>query len=384
MSYKDIIQSAIDKNVASLRELSDWVHAHPETALMEVETSAYLVDFFKNNGFEVETNLCGLETAFRATKKNGDGRRVCLMQEYDALPGIGHACGHNLIAASCAASALGLAAALDSGLEGEVTVIGSPAEETGEGKPPLVDGGAYDGFDAAMSLHPYHATIYKPNWISIGGMDFHFQGKASHAGSSPSEGVNALDAIVLFYNGFSVLRQQLRDQSRIHGMILSGGTAANIIPDDCTIRLEFRSPDANYYYEIVEKVINCAKGAALATGCELDYHEYEPTCCGVLHNEALVSEFASQMEEFGLKEDDEPTIGSTDVGNVSVMTPTAHPLFKVTDLKCSLHTEDFLNEVVTSEAFDRMVIGSKAMANTLLRVLEDEDFAKSLKAELEV
>lgn len=383
MDYKEIISSSINKNAADLKALSDWVFAHPETSMLEKETSAYLAEFFKQRGFEVETNLCGLETAFKATKKNGNGRRVCLMQEYDALPGIGHACGHHLIAASCAGAALALGDALDAGLEGEVVLIGSPGEETGDGKPPLVDGGAYDNCDAAMSLHPYCNNIYKPQWISIGGMDFHFTGRAAHAGSAPSDGVNALDAIVLFYNAFSVLRQQLKDGSRIHGIILGGGTAANIIPDDCTIRLEFRSPDAKYYYDIVDKVCKCADAAAIATGCTVEYHEFEPTCCGVLHNDILAKEYAAQMAALGIQESDAEFLGSTDVGNVSVMTPTSHPLLQVTDLQCGLHTTEFLGEVQTQEAFDRMMVGSVAMCNTLLRVLEDADFAVSLKEELE-
>lgn len=383
MDYSNVITERIDSIYDELKDMKTFIFEHPEIALEERESSRYMCDYFARNGFEVERGIAGLETAFIAKKKNGSGRRVCLMAEYDALPGAGHACGHHLIGTACAGAAMGLAAALDAGLEGEVVVIGSPAEETGDGKPVLVDAGFYDGFDAAMSLHPSNANIFKPEWIAIGGIDFSFRGKASHAGSNPDLGVNALDALYLFYGGFSVLRQQLRDGSRIHGIIMNGGTAANIIPDFGSIRLEFRSPDPDYFNEIVQKVIRCAEGAALATGCELEYHHYEPTCHGVKHNETLLAEYASQMAEVGLYDDGTKIIGSTDVGNVSRVAPTIHPLFKIMDLDYNIHTPQFKDCAATDEAFDRMLVGSKVMAKTLLRVLEDDVLAAAIKAEAE-
>ncbi|MDD5823387.1 MAG: M20 family metallopeptidase [Firmicutes bacterium] len=379
MSYRDTISATIDKYSAELKELGQWVYDHPETAMQEVETSKKLASYLRDHGFEVQENVADTPCSFVATKKNGNGQRVCLMPEYDALPGIGHACGHHLIATSTIAAGLALAACLDEGLEGEVTLVGAPAEETGEGKPPLVDAGIYNGFDAAMSWHPSCRHIVKPKWISIGGIDFEFTGKPAHAGSFPDEGVNALDALVLFYNGFSVLRQQLKDGSRIHGIVMEGGSAANIIPDRSKIRLEFRSPDPNYYYEIEKKVIKCAEGAAMATGCTVEYHNFEPTCCGVLANDTLADEYTATLASFGITPHNTEFLGSTDVGNVSTVVPTIHPHYAVIDIEAGLHTHEFLEGTATDEAYENTFTGSKVLACTLLRVLEDADFAASLK-----
>ncbi len=383
MDYSLITRQSIRSNAKEIKELGTWIYNHPESALKEHETCKHLMDFYKSKGFDVEGNLCGLDTAFRAIKKNGRGRRVCLMAEYDALPGIGHACGHHLIASMCASTALAIANALDNGLEGEVTVIGAPAEETGQGKPVLCDGGIYDGFDAAMSLHPYTSNISKPDWIAIGGVDFTFTGKASHAGTKPDEGINALDALFVFYASFSALRQQLRDGTRIHGIITEGGSAANIIPDLSRIRLEFRSNDQHYFETVVEKVINCAKGAALATGCELEYHHYEPTCKGVTHNSVLLAEYEEQLKKRDLPLSDDYMLGSTDVGNVSTIVPTIHPLFQVCVGDYSLHTPEFLEATIQDEAFEKSFIGSEIMTDILLKILIDDAFAKRTRAELE-
>ena len=365
-----------------MRDLARWNYEHPEIGLEEVETSAHLCDFFRDHGFAVEERLCGMETAFRATKKSGEGRRICLMAEYDALPGAGHACGHHLIATMCAGAALGLSAALDAGLIGEVTVIGSPSEETGHGKPYLIEHGAYDGFDAALSLHPFAYTMGKMKWIAIGGIDFHFTGKPAHAGANPYEGVNALDAVIVFYSAVNALRQQLKDGTRVHGIILEAGSAANIIPDSSRVRLEFRAEEQRYFDEVVEKVIQCARGAALATGCELEYHHYEPTCAGVLHNETLLAEYREQMRQFGIEEEDCNISGSTDVGNVSQIVPTIHPLLRVCAERCSLHTPEFLNATIQPMALDRMLLGAKLLALTALRVLTDAEFAAKAKSEI--
>lgn len=382
MDRRQSVITAIDESRPLLDEVNHWLFEHPEIGLEEFESSKYLCQIMRKLGFEVEEHLCGMETAFRATKKNGSGPRIALMAEYDALPGAGHACGHHLIAAMCVGAAIGLGAVLDDGIAGEVTVIGSPSEETGHGKPYLVDHGAYDGFDIAMSVHPGPFTKLCVDWIAIGGIDFHFTGRPAHAGATPYEGVNALDAVVVFYSAVNALRQQLRDGTRVHGIILEAGSAANIIPDNGRVRMEFRAKEQAYFDEVVGRVVNCAKGAALATGCELEYHHYEPTCKGVLHNRTLVEEFQKEMEAFGIREDDEYFLGSTDVGNVSQIIPTIHPVIRITEQKCTLHTPEFKAATLQPLAQERMVEGAKIMALIGLRALEDPVFLKQAKAEL--
>lgn len=382
MTNRECIISAIDGKAALLQDLSRWLFDHPEIGLEEFESSKHLCQVMRDLGFEVEEHLCGMETAFRATKKNGDGPRVALMAEYDALPGAGHACGHNMIASMCVGAAIGLGAVLDSGVPGEVTIIGSPSEETGHGKPYLVEHGAYDGFDAAMSIHPGAFTKVHLDWIAIGGIDFHFTGRPAHAGAAPYEGVNALDAVVVFYSAVNALRQQLKDGTRVHGIILEAGSATNIIPDSGRVRMEFRAKEQAYFDEVVEKVVNCARGAALATGCELEYHHYEPTCQGVLHNQTLGGQFAREMEAMGISEEPVAFTGSTDVGNVSQVVPTIHPVLRIMEGDCSLHTPEFRDATLQPMAMGRLLEGAKLLALTGLRVLEDADFRARARAEL--
>ena len=382
MTNRERILSAIDEKAGTLQELSRWLFDHPEVGLEEFESSKHLCQVLRELGFEVEEHLCSMETAFRAAKKNGDGPRIALMAEYDALPGAGHACGHNMIASMCVGAAVGLGAVLDSGVPGEVTVIGSPSEETGHGKPYLVEHGAYDGFDAAMSIHPGACTKVCVDWIAIGGIDFHFTGRPAHAGATPYEGVNALDAVVVFYSAVNALRQQLRDGTRVHSIILEAGAAANIIPDNGRIRMEFRAKEQAYFEEVVEKVVNCAKGAALATGCGLEYHHYEPTCQGVLHNQTLCGQFAKELEAMGIPEEPIDFTGSTDVGNVSQIVPTIHPVLRIMEGDCSLHTPQFREATLQPMAMGRLVDGAKLLALTGLRVLEDAEFRKKAWGEL--
>ncbi len=381
MSHKEQVVSTIAKEQATIRELSTWLYEHPEIGLEERESAKQLCAFLRERGFAVEENLAGMETAFKATKKNGSGPRVALIAEYDALPGAGHACGHHLISGMTVAAALGLATAL-SEVEGEVSIIGTPSEETGHGKPYLVEHGVFEGYDAALMAHPASVTDFAGEWISIGGVDFHFTGRPSHAGASPYEGINALDAVVVFYSAVNALRQQLKDGTRIHSIILEAGSAANIIPDSGRVRMEFRTREHSYFDEVVAKVVNCAKGAALATGCELEWHHYEPTCQGVKHNYTLLGEFQAEMERLGVRDEGGKLSGSTDMGNVSQIVPSIHPAIQIMCNGASLHTPEFWEGTMTDFAWERTMAGARALALTGLRVLEDAEFRAKAKAEL--
>ena len=381
MRHREQVLSAIERNEAMVRELSTWLFEHPEIGLEERESAKKLCEVLREQGFEVEEGLAGMETAFRATKKNGDGPRVAFIAEYDALPGAGHACGHHLISAMTVAAALGAAQALpDTG--GEVSVIGTPSEETGHGKPYLVDHGVFEGYDAALMAHPASCTVLTGEWIAIGGIDFHFTGRPAHAGATPYEGVNALDAVVVFYSAVNALRQQLKDGTRVHGIILEAGSAANIIPDSGRVRMEFRAKEQDYFDEVVAKVVNCAKGAALATGCQLEYHHYEPTCQGVKHNRTLVEQFRQELETFGVEDEGAALIGSTDMGNVSQVIPSIHPTVQIMCGGESLHTPEFKAGTRTDFAWERSMAGAKALALTGLKVLEDAAFREKARAEL--
>lgn len=376
---KDRVISAVEKNRDKILALSDYIMENPEIAMEERKASAKLSEYLRSEGFEVEENLAGMATAFRATKKNGVGPRIAFLAEYDALPGYGHACGHNLIAAMSVGAGAALATILDT-FHGEVSIIGTPGEEIGEGKPYLIEKGIFEGYDAAMMVHPFSSTCVDPVVTTIGGYDFIFEGKTAHAGAKPFEGVNALDAVVLLYNGVGVLRQQLRDGTRIHGIIPEGGTVVNSIPDRCRIRLEVRAKELDYYSEVVGKVINCAKAAAMATGCRLEYSQFERTCLGLNENPVLVKIFRDKLEELGIKEG--PTVfgGSTDMGDMSCKLPAIHPFLKCAENDEFPHTEEFLEAMKKPYAKESAVKGMKLLALTGLALFENPELTDKLKA----
>ncbi len=370
--------------IESIREeiinLSMDIYNNPEIAMKEYESSEKLANYLREKGFEVEENLAGMETAFKATIKNGDGPKIALCAEYDALP-YGHACGHHLIGAISVAAGVGIAEALKK-YNGEISIIGTPAEEIGEGKPYLIEKGVFSNYDLAMMIHPFADTCIEPIVTTIGGYDFTFLGKTSHAGAKPYEGINALDAIVCFYNNISVLRQQLRDGTRIHGIILEGGDVVNSIPDRCKIRYEIRSTETDYYKELVEKVINCAKAAALATGCELEYNQFERVCLGLKRNKTLADIFKSRMGEFGIVDSPKQLSGgSTDMGDVSHVISSLHPMVKFVENNEDVHTKDFLASSIKPYAFNMLINSAKALAMTALEVLKNPQLVDEMKKE---
>ena len=370
MERKQKINCEIDSISDDLKAMARYLYENPETAMTERKGCAYIVAYLRKQGFQVEENYLGMETAFKAIKRSGKGPRLAFLAEYDALPEIGHACGHHMIAAMSCGAAVGLAEVLDT-LGGEVAVFGTPAEETGEGKVFLTERGAFCGYDLALMLHPASVTTLCPKLIGIGGIDFHFTGKAAHAGSAPFDGINALDAVVLFYVGVSTLRQQLKDGTRIHGIVLKGGSAANVIPDQGTLRLEIRSEEQTYFDEVVQKVILCAKGAATATGCELSYDWFEPVCKGMKHNGVLRDVVKAVMAELGDCEDIPEDGGSSDVGNVSWELPTLEPQYRIFEKPCMAHNIAFAKNSMLPYGMERMVKGARILALTGLRFLED-------------
>ncbi|MGM9534673.1 MAG: M20 family metallopeptidase [Intestinibacter sp.] len=376
---KQKIFNKIENIKEEIISLSMDIYNNPEIAMEEFKTSEKLCKYLENKSFEVERSIGGMETAFKASKKNGEGPRIVFIAEYDALA-YGHACGHHLICTMSLAAAIGLSEALDE-YPGEICVIGTPAEEIGEGKPRLIENGVFDGYDVAMMIHPDGVTVLQPDEVNVGGYDFTFTGKTSHAGQLPYEGVNALDAIVLFYNNISVLRQQLRDGTRIHGIITNGGDVVNSIPDRCTVRYEIRHIDLNYYNEVLQKVIRCAQAASLATGCALEYNSFERTCLNLKKNTPLMKIFKTHMEEFGIYEEGSYSGGASDIGDLSHKMPVLQPLVVFSEDRSSVHTKEFLEASITDFAKERLITGSKIMALTGFDILTDKNLLNEIKEE---
>jgi amidohydrolase len=372
---------AVDRWAGELVETADWIHAHPELGHQEFEASKRLAEILATNGAQVEMGTAGMETAFKAVLAgSGDGPTIAVLAEYDALPTLGHGCGHNLIATSALGAGLALTDVLGE-LPGSVWVLGTPAEESAAknagGKVHMVRAGIFDDVDASIMFHPAaETTMTDERSLAARGFEFSFHGKAAHAAGAPEEGINALDAVVAMYNAVSMMRQQVRSDVRIHGIILAGGAAANIIPDYCAIRYRTRSDDADYLEEVVQKVIACAEGAAKATGCRLEWTEYMPPYENTVPNRTLMGLMKDNLEALGVEvatTRKRTSRGSTDFGNVSRVVPGVEARIAITEhWDVPGHSERFEQAAGTDLGRQAMLNAAKALAMTTIDLLADE------------
>ena len=365
--------AAIGRFTHELNALSQEIWRHPELGFQEEKAHQILTNFLEQKGFRVERAFTGLPTAFRATF--GSGRpNVCVICEYDALPEIGHACGHNLIAEAGIAAGLGLKAALEceGAPSGTVTVMGTPAEEGGGGKAKMIAKDAFKGIDLAMMVHPSPYSCLMPGFLAVAFVKVTFTGKSAHAAAYPWEGVNALDAAILAYNSISVLRQQMKPAWRVHGVITEGGVKPNIIPDRSVMELMIRTPERQELQVLVDKVFDCLRSAATATGSDVEITETAPRYDDVVSNPVIAELFGKNWEEFGTEAPGFVSgSGSTDMGNVSYVVPAIHPKFQVGDGE-GIHTREFAATANTAQAYEKTLVVGKVMAHTCIDVLATE------------
>jgi len=328
--------------------------------------------------------VAGVETAFRATLDTGSGPTIAILCEYDALPAIGHACGHNIIATSGAGAGAALAAVRDKLPGGRIQVIGTPAEEGGGGKIRLIKGGVFQSVDAAMMIHGFDRWILHQDLLGITRASFEFRGKAAHASADPWEGVNALDAVIQTFNNVSMLRQQMRPDARIHGIVTNGGAAPNIIPEFASAMFYVRSINLDYMWELQRKVIACAEGAAKSTGCTVKVIAYNDTVYEPMkRNEALIGAYRANLTSLGVVEAPPlvDRLGSSDVGNVSQVIPTIQPLMKIAPDNTPIHSRAFEAAAVSPLARTGTLTAAKAMAMTTLDLLTDPALVKRAQDE---
>ena len=309
---------------------------------------------------------------------------VCVICEYDALPEIGHACGHNLIAEAGVAAGIGVKAYLESTgtTAGTVTVIGTPAEEGGGGKAYLIEKGGFDGVDVAMMVHPAPSEIVIGFTTAISSFEVEFTGKAAHAAAFPWEGINALDAVVLAYNNVSVLRQQMKPTWRVHSVITNGGTKPNIIPEKASLYYYIRAPSVAELKQLKEKVVACFEAAATATRCTVEIKDDPITFYDVCSNQILAKLYAANLEKLGIKNFvyEQECPWSTDMGNVSYVVPSLHPNYAIGSGKEVNHTREFTAITNTAEAHDKTLVIATALANTCIDVLKGgESLVKEIK-----
>lgn len=374
-SVADRIQAVLAGQRTELRHVSLDIHSHPETAFEETRACATLCGLLKAHGFNVRRDVSGMNTAFVADAQSGaGGPRVAFVCEYDALRGLGHACGHNLIGTASAAAGIALLSALrDMEVDGQVRIVGSPAEEGGGGKIPLVRDGLFDDCDAALILHPTDRTNAVMWALACTNWRWTFTGRAAHAAGHPDRGINALDAFVHAYNGISLWRQQLRDGARVHGFIAEGGTAPNIIPERTGGEFITRARDAAYLDEMNVRFVAIFEAAAAATGCTVELVQ-ESTYKDLRSNSALAERGHAHLQAVGL----EPVVaqpwdrvGSTDVGDLSYACPTIHPEVAIAEEGVSVHTHAFREAAAGEHAHDVMLKGAAALALTGADVLTD-------------
>ena len=377
--------AAIDGFRSELQELSGEIWRNPELGFEEVKAHELLTDFLEKKGFAVERSYTGIKTAFRATF--GSGRpNVCVICEYDALPEIGHACGHNLIAEAGVAAGLGLKAALESkgAPQAKVTVLGTPAEEGMGGKVYLIENGAFEDVDLAMMVHPTPTTIIKPEALAMCQLGVTYTGKAAHAAAFPWEGVNALDAAVMAYTSVSVLRQQMKPTWRVHGVITNGGVKPNIIPEKAELLYYVRAPNAEELVELRRKVVACFEAAAAATGCQVDIREpdNQRAYINLMSSTSLAKLYASKLTLLGEQYEMEGFLGSTDMGNVSYVIPSIHPTYGIGSGEV-IHTRKFTSITNTPEAHAQTLVAAKAMAYTCIDVLSTDGALQEVKRSFE-
>ena len=388
MSLWDIASQTIDASSESLRALSLDIHSHPEENYEEVHAHGALTSFLTDSGFDVTRSAYGMETAFEATRGSG-GPTIAVLCEYDALPGIGHACGHNLIAISGAAAGLGVAEALErEGVEGTVRVLGSPAEEGGGGKIRLIDAGAFEDVGAAMMIHPGTGNIIYPFVLAIDTCLVEFRGKNAHAAGAPWEGRNALDALVLAYQAIGLLRQQSHPTVRIHGKIHHGGEKPNIIPDFAQAEFYVRAPQEERLDEMIKRVEDCFAGAAQATGCgwSIDWQAGE-RYSNMANNGPLAEAYGRRWLNLGVRAADldggiQGSFGSTDMGNVSHVVPSIHPMYLIPH-ESGNHTPQFAAAAATDEGHQLTLTATKAMAHAALDWLTDSDLRDRAQADFD-
>jgi amidohydrolase len=371
---------------AELSEVSRYIFDHPEVGFHEKESSLKLVEVLGKNGFNVIHPVAGVQTAFEATISSGAERpHIAILAEYDALPELGHACGHNLIATAAVGAGLVLRQILPS-LKGRISVIGTPAEEvlSNSGKIQLLRAGLFNDVDVAMIVHPHGNTWLDKPFLAVDEVFVRFSGKSSHAASSPHLGINAHDAAQLTFIGISFLRQQLRQDARIHWGDLKVSGAKNVIPDSSSATICVRGLTDEYTRELREKIIHCIQGAALMTGCRAEYESLEGFRA-MKYNRSLNTLFGENLSRLGMFLDKLPEYGlsgSTDMGNVSKAVPSLHPFFRIKD-GVAPHTVEFREAAITEAAFEATLIAARAMAKTASDLLFSPELLTHVREDFE-
>ena len=380
------ISTKYDEIFMDLKTLNEYIYANPELGRKEFKASEAHKNLLKKYGFSVTDNYIGIETAYLAEYNSGKpGPKIAYLAEYDALPEIGHGCGHNALGTASIGAGILLKEFADE-FGGTVFVYGTPAEETFGAKVDMAAAGCFDGIDAAMLSHPTGKSHERSGTSqAMQALRFTFRGKTAHAAGDPYNGINALDGVIQFFNSVNALRQQIKDSARIHGIISNGGQAANIIPDLAAADFYVREAVTKDMFALSERVINCAKGAALATGTTVEIENYEYTFKHLATNETLSEAYVKNLNLQGIEDVpvSKPT-GSTDCGDVSHHCPVIHSYFPISKCELTGHSVEFAEASISEEAYKGMKEAVLALAMTGRDILSDKELLDKIKAEFEI
>jgi amidohydrolase len=367
LKAKDSVQSQRQQ----LIQLSVNIHDNPELGFKEEKASAWLTKYLEDNGFHVERGIAGLTTAFRATYGQGSPR-IAVLAEYDALPKIGHGCGHNIIGVSAVGAAVASKSVVDQ-LGGSIIAMGTPGEEGLGGKIDMVKAGAFREIDAAMIVHPDTRDVSTQEALAACTLEVEFFGQPAHAAAQPHKGINALDAMILSFTSINSLRQHIRGDARIHGIITDGGEAPNIVPAHSAAVFLVRALDDDYLAELKKKVLNCFTGASVASGARLEYRWRDRAYAPMKNNTILTRLFKQNLESLGRRVeafDPRSGLGSTDMGNVSQVVPSIHPTVAIAPRQVLIHTPEFAAAAASDGGHNGLLDAAKAMAMTVADILQ--------------
>lgn len=366
-AVKDRIDAIVAEHAEVLLAASHRIHEHPELGFEEHQARDVLSEVLEGAGLQVERGAYGVATAFEAVAGSG-GPRIAVLCEYDALPGIGHACGHNIIGTAGVGAGIAAAAVAEE-LGGTVVVLGTPGEEGGGGKVVLAERGAFDGIDAALMVHPAGLDLSRFGAIAIQQLEVTYHGRAAHAAAAPQAGRNALDAAVLGYVNVAALRQHIRPDERIHGIFTEAGEAPNVVPARAAACWYVRSPSVRGLQKLKARVLACLQAGADAAGCTMEHVWLDPAYADMVDNDPMVELYRANLARTGRTLVDptslEGIVGSIDMGNISHLVPSIHPMIAVSPPNVAIHTADFVRYARAPEGDRAVLDGARAMAATV-------------------
>ncbi len=380
---KHLLSEEINRVEEQLWSMSDHLYSNPELGNEEFKSMKLLTDFLEENGFELETGIVNRPTAFKAVfKSQKPGPTIAYLAEYDALPGVGHGCGHNMIGTMGVGAGVILSKLINQ-IGGSIVVLGTPAEETNGAKVPMSEEGTFADIDAAMILHPADQSYESGESLAMDAIQFDYSGKSSHAAASPEKGINALDAVIQLFNGINALREHLPSDIRIHGIISEGGQAANVVPDKAVAQFYIRAKERSTLDGVVDKVKNIANGAELMTGATLTISNYELSYDEMITNNALSQAFNKNLEVVDSQNLNpaKQGYGSIDMGNVSQVVPAIHPYIGLHEPELIAHTKEFADKTNTKTGHQIISNGALSLAQTGYDILTDKELLKEIQTD---